>query len=73
MLKIISGHSEKNRITFSTKDSCATAIRKENAEFDFEFQKEDIHISKALTTLFLIFGLFNYISNMLLALLINEC
>ena len=72
MLKIISGHSEKNRITFSTKDSCATAIRKENAEFDFEFQKEDIPISKALTTLFVIFGLSSLLKSFVLIPLIES-
>lgn len=56
MLKIISGRSEKNRITFSTKDSCATAIRKENGEIDFEFKKEDTTFSKALFELLIILG-----------------
>ena len=57
MLKIISGHSEKDRITFSTKDSCATAIRKENGEIDFEFEKKDTPLFKSILILFIIFGM----------------
>lgn len=57
MLKIISGRSEKDRITFSTKDSCATAIRKENGGIDFEFKKEDTPLVKSVLILFIIFGM----------------
>ena len=57
MLKIISGRSEKDRITFSTKDSCATAIRKENGEINYDFKKEDTPVTQALTAILVIFVL----------------
>lgn len=55
MLKIIGGRSEKDRITFSTMDSCATAIWKKNGGIDFEFKKEDTSTCQALVAIFIIF------------------
>lgn len=57
MLKIIDGLSQTDRITFSTKDSCATAIRKENGEIDYDFAKENKSVKESIIALFVIFVL----------------
>lgn len=57
MLKITNANSKKDRITFSTKNSCTTAIRKENGEIDFEFKKEDTSISQSFLSALIIWCL----------------
>lgn len=56
MLKLTSGKSEKDRITFYTNEFMATAIRDENNEIKTKFHRKDEDILKGILILLGIFG-----------------
>lgn len=72
MLKLNGGRSQKDRITFCTKESAATAIRCEDGTIDVEFAKADEDMMKAITALFAIFGTLSLIKAYILIPLIKS-
>ncbi len=56
MLKLSSGKSEKDRISFYTSYNGATAIRNKNGEITIEYGKKNVSVLKAIAVLLGIFG-----------------
>ena len=72
MLKLSSGKSEKDRISFYTSDNGATAIRNSNGEITFEYGKKNVSVMKALAILLGIFGTLSLVKAFVLIPLIKN-
>lgn len=71
MLKLSSGKSEKDRISFYTSDNGATAIRREDGEIEIELVKKNTPILKAFVILLGIFGTTSLVKALVLMPLIK--
>lgn len=72
MLKLSGGHSEKDRISFYTSDNGVTAIRNENGEITFEFEKNDDSITEPVAAILGISVALSIVKRFLLIPLINN-
>lgn len=72
MLKLSSGKSEKDRISFYTSENGATAIRGEDGTIDIKLGKENVDLAKALTVIFVIFGTLSLIKAYIIMPLIKN-
>lgn len=72
MLKLNSGNSEKDRISFYTSENGATAIRCEDGTIDIKYAKENVNLGKALTIIFVIFGTLSLIKAYIIMPLIKN-
>lgn len=71
MLKLSSGHSEKDRISFYSCDNCATAILCENGKINVEFSKKNVSTNKYILTFLGIFGILSFFKALVLIPLIK--
>lgn len=72
MIKVRSGKSEKDRISFSTKTNTVTAIRKENGDIFLDFKNQNESFGQALLVLLGIFGTLSLIKAFVLVPLIEN-
>lgn len=72
MLKLSSGKSEKDRISFYTSDNGATAIRNKNGEITIEYEKKNVSVMKAIPVLYGIFGTLSLVKTCVLIPLIQN-
>jgi len=72
MLKLSSGKSEKDRISFYTYDDGATAIRNKNGEITIEYEKEKFSDMKATIVLLGILGMLSLVKAFILIPLIEN-
>lgn len=72
MLKLSSGKSEKDRISFYTSDNGATAIRNKNGEITIEYGKKNVSVMKAIAVLLGIFGTLSLVKAFVLIPLIQN-
>ena len=72
MIKLSSGKSEKDRISFYTCDNGATAIRNKNGEFTIEYGKKNVPIMKSIAILLGIFGTLSLVKAFVLIPLIEN-
>ena len=72
MLKVNGGRSQKDRITFCTNESTATAIRCKDGTVDIKFAKQDVDMMKAIIAILAIFGTLSLIkAYIIIPLIIN--
>ena len=72
MINLTSGKSEKDRITFYSKNFMATAIRDENNEIKTKFNKKDDNILNGVLFLLGIFGGLSVIKSFIIIPLIKK-
>lgn len=72
MLKLSSGKSDKDRISFYTSDIGATAIRNKKGEITIEYEKKNVSIIRAVTVLLGIFGTLSLVKALVLIPLIKN-
>lgn len=72
MLHLLSGQSEENAISFYTKKNGIKAIRNENGEIEFEFEKPKLFLKQVLTSIFLLFGIILIIKVLIILPLITQ-
>lgn len=72
MLKLSSGKSDKDRISFYTSDNGATAIRHSNGEITIEFGKKNVPVMKSIMVLLGIFGTLSLIKAFVILPLIES-
>lgn len=73
MLKLSSGKSEKDRISFYTSDNeGATAIRNPSGEITIKYEKNNIPIAKAIIAILVLFGTLSLVKAFVLIPLIEK-